>query len=199
MNLDRIAGLILAGGLGSRLGGVDKGLVELDGKPLVAHVIERLAPQVGDLMINANRNLEAYAAFGVPVLPDRVAGYLGPLAGVDAGLAACADAIDWIVTAPCDSPFLPTDLVGRLLSAAQAAGTEVAMPRAAGQYQPVFLLVHRRAAAALRAYLDEDGRKVERWVRAQRHVVVDFEDCPQAFVNINTAAELARHEAAPER
>ncbi len=198
MNLQHVAGLVLAGGQGSRMGGADKGLVVLDGRPMVAHVIERLAPQVGRLLINANRNAADYAGFGVPVLPDRVAGFVGPLAGLDAGLHAIEPPFDWVATCPCDSPFLPHDLVARLYAAAEAGAADVAMARADGQEQPVFLLAHRRAAPALAAYLAGGGRGVGRWVSLQAHVIVDFDDCPQAFVNINTPEELARHARAAD-
>jgi molybdopterin-guanine dinucleotide biosynthesis protein A len=191
MNEDKVDGLILAGGLGRRMGGADKGLVELAGRPMVAHVIERLAPQVAELLINANRNPEAYAGFGVAVVADRVEGYAGPLAGLDAGLHGAGADCAWVATCPCDSPFLPLDLVPRLLSSARAAGADVAMARSEGQVQPVFLLAHRRAAASLSAYLAGGGRKIDRWVEAERHVIVDFDDCPEAFANINTVEELA--------
>lgn len=191
MDKDKVAGLILAGGLGSRMGGADKGLVELDGRPMVAHVLERLRPQVAELLINANRNAEAYAGFGVRVVADRVEGFVGPLAGLDAGLHAAGADSEWVVTCPCDSPFLPLDLVARLLASAQAAGAEVAMARSEGQTQPVFLLAHRGTAASLAAYLAGGGRKIDRWVEKERHVIVDFDDCPEAFANINTRDELA--------
>lgn len=190
-----IAGLILAGGQGTRMGGVDKGLVELDGRPMVAHVIDRLRPQVDTVMINANRNAEAYAQFGVPVLADRVGGFVGPLAGLDAALHACPDGVEWVVTSPCDSPFLPLDLVDRLMRAALADKAELAMPRSDGQFQPVFLLAHVSAAESLAAYLMDNGRKIDRWVQSRPHVIVDFDDCPEAFANINTRDELAQHRA----
>jgi molybdenum cofactor guanylyltransferase len=190
MKNDKVAGLVLAGGLGRRMGGADKGLVELEGRPMVAHVLERLAPQVSEVLINANRNAEAYEGFGVPVVSDRVEGFIGPLAGLDAGLHGAGVESEWVVTCPCDSPFLPLDLVPRLLAAVQAAEADVAMARADGQVQPVFLLAHRRTAPSLAAYLEGGGRKIDRWVEAERHVIVDFDDCPEAFANINTVEEL---------
>ena len=175
------------------MGGVDKGLVELAGRPMVAHVLARLQPQVGRVLINANRNADVYAGFGLPVLADRLGGFVGPLAGLDAALNGDADAGEWVLTCPCDSPFLPLDLAARMLDAALAAGVDVAMASALGQYEPVFLLAHRRAGAALACYLEEGGRKIDRWVLGEQHVVVDFSDCPEAFSNINTPDELARH------
>lgn len=193
MKRETVSGLILAGGLGSRMGGVDKGLVELAGRPMVAHVLARLQPQVGRVLINANRNADVYAGFGLPVLADRLGGFVGPLAGLDAALNGSADAGEWVLTCPCDSPFLPLDLAARMLDAALAAGVDVAMASALGQYEPVFLLANRRAGAALARYLADGGRKIDRWVLGEQHVVVDFSDCPEAFSNINTPDELARH------
>ena len=193
MKRETVSGLILAGGLGSRMGGVDKGLVELAGRPMVAHVLARLQPQVGRVLINANRNADVYAGFGLPVLADRLGGFVGPLAGLDAALNGSADAGEWVLTCPCDSPFLPLDLAARMLDAALAAGVDVAMASSLGQYEPVFLLANRRAGAALARYLADGGRKIDRWVLGEQHVVVDFSDCPEAFSNINTPDELARH------
>jgi len=190
MTNNKVAGLILAGGLGSRMGGADKGLVELEGRPMVAHVLERLGLQVAEVLINANRNAEAYAGFGVPVVADRVAGFAGPLAGLDAGLHAASIECEWMVTCPCDSPFLPLDLAARLLAGARVSGAEVAMARSEGRAQPVFLLAHRNTAASLAAYLEGGGRKIDCWVERERHVIVDFDDCPEAFANINTREEL---------
>ena len=189
-----VIGLILAGGMGRRMGGVDKGLVELDGTPLVSHVIARLGPQTDRLMINANRNADAYGALGVAVVGDRIEGYAGPLAGLDAGLQALGATDAWVVTCPCDSPFVPTDLVHRLRTAAEAAGADIAMVRADGFNQPVFLLVRTRVAASLADFLAAGERKIDRWVFTQAHVVVDFDDCAEAFANINTPEELASHQ-----
>lgn len=193
MTHPRISGLVLAGGLGRRMGGADKGLVMLDGRPMVDHVLARLHPQVDELLINANRNTDIYARFGIPVLPDRHTGFVGPLAGLDAGLNHLGETDGWVVTCPCDSPFVPRDLVARLVAATEAAGADVAIVRADGQLQPVFLLAHTRTTGALQAYLAAGERKIDRWVFTQKHAIVDFDDCPEAFANINTADELARH------
>ncbi|TVO59003.1 molybdenum cofactor guanylyltransferase MobA [Denitromonas halophila] len=193
MSHPRISGLVLAGGLGRRMGGADKGLVMLDGRPMVDHVLARLHPQVDALLINANRNTEVYSRFRIPVLTDRHSGFVGPLAGLDAGFAHLGKADGWVVTCPCDSPFVPRDLVARLLDAAEAEDADVAIVRSDDQLQPVFLLAHTRTAAALHAYLAAGERKIDRWVFTQKHVIVDFDDCPEAFANINTADELAQH------
>jgi len=188
-----VIGLILAGGMGRRMGGVDKGLVELDGKPMVTHVIERLGPQVDRLLINANRNTDTYASHGVPVVGDRLDGYAGPLAGLDAGLHALGDEDAWVVTCPCDSPFVPLDLVARLHDAAASSSADIAMVRAGGFNQPVFLFARTTVAASLADFLASGDRKIDRWVFKQAHVVVDFDDCVEAFANINTPEELASH------
>ncbi|MBT0959900.1 molybdenum cofactor guanylyltransferase MobA [Denitromonas iodatirespirans] len=197
MSHTRVTGLVLAGGLGRRMGGADKGLIMLDGRPMIDHVLARLQPQVDELLINANRNTDTYARFGIPVLADRHSGFVGPLAGLDAGLAHLGEADGWVVTCPCDSPFVPPDLVARLMAAAHEAEADVAIARAEGQLQPVFLLAHTRTAGALRAYLAAGERKIDRWVFTQAHAIADFDDCPEAFANINTIDELARHGQPP--
>lgn len=192
MTHEHITGLILAGGLGSRMGGQDKGLVELAGKPMLKHVMDRLAPQVHQLMINANRNAAAYARLSPWVVADRMAGFVGPLAGLDAALHEPALEGDWVLTCPCDSPFLPLDLAPRLLAAARAATAHVAMVSVDGQPEPAFLLAHRGVAPSLATFLEGGGRQIRRWVGETQHVVVDFSDCAGAFCNINTPEELAR-------
>lgn len=182
-----ITGLILAGGLGRRMGGRDKGLQPFRGKPMAAWAIERLAPQVDVLLINANQNLEAYAAFGHPVVPDRIGGFAGPLAGLHAGLSACET--PWLVTAPCDSPFLPEDLVARLGAALEAAGADLAVAKTGDQPHPVFSLVRREALDGLTAFLEGGGRKVDAWYAALKTVEVPFAE-ERAFANINTLEEL---------
>lgn len=188
---DSITGLILAGGKGRRMGGADKGLVPFAGRPLVAHVADRLAPQVGTLLVSANRNAEAYARLGWPVIADRLPDHPGPLAGLHAGLWACAT--PWLAVAPCDAPLLPLDLVARL---AAAVGTDAATaaPFAGGRLQPAFLLCHRDCLGALAAFLARGERRLEAWLREQKVVAVPFDDAP-AFANLNTPAELAALDA----
>ena len=166
--LDRtqITGLVLAGGLARRMQGpadqppVDKGLMPLRGRPLVAHAIDRLKPQVGGLLINANRNQADYARLGAPVVPDQVGGFAGPLAGLHAGLTASTTA--WLVTVPCDSPDFPEDLVARLHAAAIEAGADVAVAKTGAQPHPVFALVRARLLPDLTAFLAGGGRKIDR-------------------------------------
>ena len=184
-----VTGVILAGGQGSRMGGIDKGLRDFRGRPLVGHAIERLAPQVDDLLVNANRNPEAYARFGYPVIADEIAGFAGPLAGFERGLAHARG--DLVVTAPCDSPFLPMDLVERLRAALDAGNADLAVAKTGDQAHPVFSLMRRSVHASLRDFLAGGERKIDRWYASLAVVEVAFDDQPEAFLNINTLAELS--------
>jgi molybdopterin-guanine dinucleotide biosynthesis protein A len=187
-----ICGLVLAGGQGRRMGGVDKGLQPLQGRPLIEHVLDRLRPQVGSVVINANQNLERYAQFGCPVVPDRLGGFAGPLAGLDAGLHATDAPL--IVTVPCDSPFLPRDLVARLAIARAAIDADVAVARTGTQPHPVFALVSARVRSHLADFLARGERKIDSWYESLTVTEVAFDDEADAFANINTRAELAQHE-----
>ena len=184
-----ITGVVFAGGQGRRMGGVDKGLVELDGRALVAHVIERLAPQVGELVINANQNRDRYAAFGYPVVADVIPDFAGPLAGLHAAMATATT--PYVVTSPCDSPFLPADLVARLALALAATPLDLAVARTFDQPHPVFSLVRTDVRPHLEAFLRGGGRKIDAWYATLRVADVRFDDEADAFRNINTAAELA--------
>ena len=192
---DKITGVILAGGLGRRMGGIDKGLQELRGQTMVHRVIERLAPQVDELLINANRNVERYAAFGHRVVPDQIPDYAGPLAGLHAALSAAAQPL--VATAPCDSPFLPADLVSRLLSALTTTNADLAVARTFDQPHPVFCLCKREVLPHLSEFLASGGRKFERWYATLKAVEVAFDDEAEAFENINTREELDRWAATP--
>ncbi|HEX7384981.1 MAG TPA: molybdenum cofactor guanylyltransferase MobA [Burkholderiaceae bacterium] len=186
-----ITGLVLAGGRASRMGGVDKGLQNYHGMPLALHALLRLQPQVGAAMINANRNLGAYEAMGVPVWPDPLADYPGPLAGFLVGLERCETA--YLVTVPCDSPMFPTDLVARLAAGLEAADAEIAMPVTEGpdgaQVQPVFCLLRAALVESLTRFTAGGGRKIDRWTALHRTVEVPFPEAA-AFANANTAEEL---------
>ena len=173
------------------MGGVDKGLELLQGRPLVAWVLERLAPQVDELMISANQNLERYRSFGHPVLPDEVGGFAGPLAGLERGLAHARNEL--LVTAPCDSPFLPAELVARLHRSLEEAGAELAVARTGEQPHPVFCLCRKSLHANLRGYLAAGGRKIDAWYAKLKVAETSFDDMPEAFSNINTRDELRRH------
>ena len=183
-----ITGIILAGGQGRRMGGVDKGLQRLRGKPMVQWVIERFAPQVDDLMINANQNLDQYQSFGYPVIPDDIGGYAGPLAGLHRGLSMATH--DLIATVPCDSPFLPPDLIARLHTALHTQQAELAVARTGNQPHPVFCLTRKSVLPGLTAFLQSGGRKIDAWYAALKVTEVLFDDEAEAFSNINTADEL---------
>ena len=192
---DKITGVILAGGLGRRMGGIDKGLQELRGQTMVHRVIERLAPQVDELLINANRNVERYAAFGHRVVPDRIPDYAGPLAGLHAALSAATQPL--VATAPCDSPFLPADLVSRLLSALTATNADLAVARTFDQPHPVFCMCKREVLPHLSEFLASGGHKFEHGYATLKAVEVAFDDEAEAFENINTREELDRWAATP--
>ena len=190
--MNEICGLVLAGGQGRRMGGVDKGLQLLQGRPLMQHVIERLRPQVDSVLINANQNLERYAEFGCLVVPDRIGGFAGPLAGLDAGLHATNASL--LVTVPCDSPFLPHDLVARLRAARSAIDADIAVARTGDQPHPVFALMSTRVQSHLGEFLARGERKIDRWYADLKVAEVAFDDEADAFTNINTRDELAQHE-----
>ena len=184
-----ITGIVLAGGQGRRMGGVDKGWVELEGRPMIAHVLARLAPQVADVLINANQNLDRYAGFGLPVVPDAVGGFAGPLAGLHAGMTRATH--PHVVTVPCDSPFLPLDLVARLARGLEDGRAELAVAKTFDQPHPVFCLVRRDVLPHLAAFLETGGRKIDAWYATLSVVEVAFDDESDAFRNINTTDELA--------
>ncbi len=190
---DDITGLILAGGRGSRMGGVDKGLQNHHGVPLALHALLRLGPQVGHAMINANRNLGAYESFGVPVWPDPVDDFAGPLAGFLAGLEHCETPL--MLAVPCDTPNFPADLVDRLAAALEAERADLAyavtVEDGREQPHPVFCLMRSDLAESLVAFIHEGGRKIDAWFARHRVAAVRFPDA-SAFFNANTPAELAR-------
>lgn len=185
----KITGLILAGGEGRRMGGCDKGLQTYQGRPLVAHVLERLAPQVDNLLISANRNGTTYQDFGYPVVNDTAfPDYAGPLAGLLEGLRAARE--EWILVAPCDTPLLPLDLAATLRTALVARQSELAYAVGPEREHPVFCLCHRRLAPSLAAFLANGGRKVRAWQAEVGGVPGHFPE-EAAFRNFNTLADLA--------
>jgi len=183
-----VTGIVLAGGLGRRMGGVDKGLQPLRGKPMVEWVLARLAPQVGEIIINANQNAETYRKFGHRVVADDVGGFAGPLAGLHAGLKAARNPL--VVTVPCDSPFMTLDLVSRLHSS--LGDNDLAVAKTGDQAHPVFALVRRNLLENLEKFLVQGGRKIDAWYAPLKYVEVLFDDQPDAFRNINTREELNR-------
>jgi molybdenum cofactor guanylyltransferase len=184
-----VSGLILAGGQGRRMGSADKGLVRLHGQPMVRHVLDRFAPQVDEVLINANRNIAEYEALGHPVIRDQIDGFAGPLAGFHAGLTHAKYPL--LATVPCDSPFLPLDLVARLSAGLEAQHADLAVARTHDQPHPVFALVRREVLPHLTHFLDGGGRKIDAWYATLKSIEVAFDDEAEAFRNINTADELA--------
>jgi len=202
-----ITGLVLAGGRGSRMGGVDKGLQNFNGLPLALHAVLRLGMQVGEVMVNANRNLAAYESFGTPVWPDADSSYAGPLAGFLTGLERCET--PYLLTVPCDTPLFPLDLAERLSQAMADHDAEIAMVSApeaddaghiAMRPQPVFCLMRTTLLESLTRFVGQGGRKIDRWTAQHRTVQVPFDlpgDAADAFANANTLAELQALEARP--
>jgi molybdopterin-guanine dinucleotide biosynthesis protein A len=199
-----ITGLILAGGRGARMGGIDKGLQNFNGTPLTLHTLMRLQMQEGeplsDIMIVANRNLSAYESFGVQVWPDSTDGFAGPLAGFLTGLERCETSL--LLTAPCDSPLLPFNLVQRLSDALIAENADIAMAAAREEDgnirpQPVFSLIRTSLLESLVKFMQAGGRKIDAWTAQHQTVLVPFdgpEVDPHAFFNANTLEELHRLE-----
>lgn len=196
---EQITGVVLCGGLGSRMrdqgeGPVEKALLPFRGRPLLSHVLGRFSPQVREVLINANRCADDYGPFGCRVIRDERPDHPGPLAGLHAALVHART--EWIQTVPCDSPCLPLDLVARLSQALAIGHARIAFACANSQPQPVFALVHRGLLKPLVHYLDSGGRKIDRWFEQQSAVAVHFDDST-AFVNLNTPEELKRLEACP--
>ncbi|MEJ2454451.1 MAG: molybdenum cofactor guanylyltransferase MobA [Candidatus Thiodiazotropha sp.] len=193
---EQITAVILAGGRGRRMGGVDKGLVEFNGRPLIEHVIEAIAPQVHDLMINANRNLVRYQTFGYPVIADSLNDYQGPLAGFLAAMEMART--PYIVTVPCDGPLLAADLVERLVQARERDSAEIAVAHDGQRMQPVYALIPVSLKQSLQHYLDGGDRKIDLWYAPHRVALADFSDLPATFVNINTEEERDRLQEADQ-
>lgn len=184
-----ITGVILAGGRGQRMGGVDKGLQDLDGRPLVQWVLTRLSPQVDSVLINANQNLARYAELGCTVLPDSIPDFAGPLAGLHAALSQATTPL--LLTVPCDSPFLPGDLAQRLHDALEAQGAELAVARTGDQVHRAFCLTRHGILPKLEAFLASGERKLGLWHASLKLAEVAFDDEADAFNNINTLEDLA--------
>lgn len=182
-----LTGMILAGGKARRMGGQDKGLIPYQGRPLIAHVLERLEPQVQAILINANRSHDQYAQFGHPVIADAEDGFLGPLAGILAGLRAAQTEL--LLCVPCDSPEIGPDLAAKLTSPFEQAGARIGVASCAGRLQPVFAVLHTDLSGALDEFLRHGGRKIDEFYGAQGFEEVSFEN-PDEFRNINTHEEL---------
>jgi molybdopterin-guanine dinucleotide biosynthesis protein A len=187
---NNITAVVLAGGRGRRLGGQDKGLVDLDGKPLIEHILELVTPQVSAVIINANRNQQVYADLGHPVISDNMADYQGPLAGFAVALAACNT--DYIMTLPCDGPYVPVDLVSRLSAAMKDNDAELAVAYDGQRMQPVYALIPRSLLGSLQEFLDAGDRKIDLWYARHNTALADFSDVIDTFFNINTEDDLSK-------
>ena len=181
-------GVILAGGRATRMGGRDKGLLQLAGKPMVEWVMAALKPQVADIIINANRNLDAYAAYGYRVVSDKLHGFCGPLAGIASSMESAST--PYIVTTPCDSPLAPLDLAHRLYQALHVNRAEISVAHNGERLQPVFALLTCTLSNSLLSYLEAGERKIDTWYSRHKLAIVDFSDSVDAFININTPAEI---------
>ena len=186
--MDKISGLILAGGRGSRMGSVDKGLQIFRGQPMVTHVLTRIKPQVDEVLINANRSIDDYAKFGHAVIADAIDGFAGPLAGLHIGMTHARHPL--IATVPCDSPFLPLDLIARLSVALEKNNADLAVAKTFDQPHPVFCLTKTGLAPHLQAFLESGQRKIDKWYASLIVIEVPFDDEEAAFSNINTVEEL---------
>lgn len=189
----RITGVILAGGQGSRMGGLDKGLLELHGRPLVEYLLEALQPQVDTIFINANRNQERYQQYQYPVISDRLAGYQGPLAGFAAAMQLANT--DYVLTVPCDGPEIAPDAVERLLAALQSEQAELAVAHDGERLQPVHALIPVSLLPSLQDFLAKGDRKIDRWYTQHRMAQADFGDCRRMFRNMNTPEQKMALEA----
>ena len=181
-----ITAVILAGGQGSRLGGIDKGLIQLRKISLVQHVINRIEPQVAEIIISANRNLDVYTDLGFSVYTDEISDSAGPLAGILKALQHCQS--EWLLTVPADSPFIANDLAQRLIQSVQ--DNKIAIAHDGERLQPTFSLIHKSLKNSLKDFLQKGERKTRVWMQQQPHTIVDFSDQADAFSNINTQDEL---------
>ena len=184
----QVTGVILAGGQGRRMNGCDKGLMTLGDKALIDYIITAFRHQADSLLISANRNIDRYRALGFPVINDQLSGFNGPLAGIACCMAAAST--DLIVTVPCDSPFLPGDLVGRLYDTLQHQQADISVVHDGERLQPVFSMYQTKLLDSLSAFLDRGERKIDKWFAEHQVGITDFSDNPNAFLNINTPEDL---------
>lgn len=188
-----ISAVILSGGRATRMGGVDKGLVNFQGKPLVQHVIERIQPQVDEVFINANRELPTYKSFAVPVFTDDQADFIGPLAGFYIGLLHAKH--PYLLTIPCDSPLIPFDIANRLYQSLDALNADIAVAKSDGYAHPVISLCRTALLPSLLNAIQQGERKVSAWQKSQQYIEVDFDDSAEAFINLNTLHDVAELES----
>lgn len=191
--LQAVTAVILAGGRARRMGGQDKGLIKVGGRPMIEHVLERVTPQVGAVLLNVNRNWQDYGRYGLPLVADRMGDYFGPLVGMASALEATDSEL--LLTVPCDSPIIPPDLARRLLQTLTEQDAEISVVHDGQRMQPVFALLQRRLLPSLVQYLNAGGRKIDTWYAQHRTVVADFSDRPELFLNVNTPDEQTLLEA----
>ncbi len=187
-----VTGVILSGGRARRMGGADKGLVSLAGQPMLRYVLETIRPQVARVIVNANRNLDAYREFGCDLVSDLVGGFSGPLAGMASGMQAASTA--YVVSVPCDSPLITGDLVARLYRSLSEEQAEVCVVHDGERVHPVFLLLHRDLLDSILSFLESGERKIDKWFTRHRLAVCDFSDRPHAFANVNRLEDMERLE-----
>ncbi len=185
---ESISCVALAGGQGRRMRGEDKGLLRLHDRPMIGYVVGKLAGQGSEVLINANRNMDEYAGMGCRVISDRLQGYAGPLAGMAS--AMYASATPYLLTAPCDSPFIADDLAGRLYDALRAEQASIAVANDGKRLQPVFCLLRTELLDSVEAYLGEGKHKIDGWLEREGYVSVDFSDRPDMFINVNTPEDV---------
>lgn len=190
-----ISAVILSGGRATRMQGLDKGLVNLQGKPLVQHVIERIQPQVDELFINANREIDTYKSFGIPVFTDVQADFIGPLAGFYIGLSKAKH--PYLLTVPCDSPYLPLNIANRLYCELTELNVDIAVAKSYGDTHPVISLCRTSTLPSLATAIQAGERKVRAWQKSLRYTEVNFDDCAEAFINLNTLQDVARLDDQP--
>ena len=188
MATGNITGIILAGGQARRMGGEDKGLIQLAQKPMIEYVLNAIESQVDDIIINANRNQTVYERYGYPVVADQIEGYCGPLAGMASGLQAAKT--PFVVTVPCDSPLIPDDLVQKLYSTLQDEDAEICTALSNGRLQPVFTVMKTEVLPSMLEFLNNGERKIDKWFEQHRLAIADFSEQPDTFININSVEEL---------
>ena len=198
---EAVTGVILAGGRGSRMGGIDKGLAEVAGRPMIEHVLAVLEPQTGAMVINANRSADRYARYGCPIIPDRMEGFQGPLAGMASALAAAST--EFVLVVPCDSPLVDLSVGPRLHAALAAREANIAVAHDGERMHPVFAMLRRTVLCGLDDFLARGERKIDCWFEEEKTTVVDFSDLADMFLNVNREADRARLETrlenGPER
>lgn len=191
----RISGLILCGGRGSRMRGCDKGWIEYDGVPMIERVIDRLASQVDELLINANRNIVRYRQYNQPIVEDIIEGYQGPLVGILSGMNVCKN--EFLVCVPCDCPFFPRDLVARMVGVQHSTGADIVSVNDGNRIHPVFALLNTNLKRSLHDYLLSGQRKIDLWYQQHDYRLVEYNDAAQCFININTPEQLRQLHEGP--